>query len=155
MKQPIGTIGSLADAITKACEDKPELIIDMATLTGAARVALGPELPPLYCDQDHLSQAVLDASEAVNDPVWRMPLWDGYDEQMDGQISDLSSTGEGRMAGSITAALFLRRFGSDAKAWMHFDIYAWNPKTRPGHPAGGEMQAARALYHWLKETYPA
>ncbi|MEO1040178.1 MAG: leucyl aminopeptidase family protein [Pseudomonadota bacterium] len=143
----------LADAITKACEDKPELLIDMATLTGAARVALGPELAPIYTADDAMAEAVTAQGRQVDDPVWRMPLHDGYDIQMDGEISDLSSTGAGPMAGSITAALFLRRFASDAAAWAHFDIFAWNPSPRPGRPKGGELLGGRALYAYLKQRY--
>ncbi len=144
----------LADALTKACEAGPELVIDMATLTGAARIALGPDLAPVYATDDAMAEGVIRAGEAVDDPVWRMPLWDGYDAQMDGDISDLSNTGDGPYAGSITAALFLRRF-ADAPAWMHFDVFAWNPKARPGRPAGGEMTGARAIYAWLKTRYGA
>ena len=143
----------LADAITKAIEAEPELLIDMATLTGAARIALGPELAPVYTTDEALAASLHAAGATVEDPIWRMPLWDGYDAQMDGEISDLSSTGDGRMAGSITAALFLRRFAGDAKAWAHFDIFAWNPKARPGRPKGGELLGGRALYEALKQRY--
>lgn len=142
----------LGDALARACEDKPELVIDMATLTGAARIALGPELAPVYTDDDALAADIAEAAGKVDDPVWRMPLWSGYDSQLDGEISDLSNTGSGPMAGSITAALFLRRF-VDTKAWVHLDIYGWNPKARPGRPLGGEMLAARALYEVLKTRY--
>ena len=144
----------LADALARACEDKPDLVIDMATLTGAARIALGPELAPVYTDDDSLAAAITQAAVKVDDPVWRMPLWTGYDSQLDGEISDLSNTGSGPMAGSITAALFLRRF-VDTTAWMHLDIYGWNPKARPGRPLGGEMLAGRALYEVLKGRYGA
>lgn len=143
----------LADAITRAIEDDPDLLIDMATLTGAARVALGPEIMPYYTDDEALSSGVEEAARTVDDPLWRMPLWDGYDSWMDGEISDLNNAAEGGFAGSVTAALFLRRFARDAKAWMHFDIYAWNPKSRPGRPSGGEMMGARALYHFIKRRY--
>ena len=108
---------------------------------------------PYYTDDDALSDGVMTAARLVDDPLWRMPLWDGYDSWMDGEISDLNNAAEGGFAGSITAALFLRRFARDAKAWMHFDIFAWNPKSRPGHPAGGEMMGARALYDFLKRRY--
>ena len=143
----------LADAITRACEDDPELLIDMATLTGAARVALGPEVMPFYTGDEELASAVLEASKAVDDPLWRMPLWDGYDSWMDGEISDLNNAADSSFAGSVTAALFLRRFAREAKSWIHFDIFAWNPKSRPGRPAGGEMMGARALYHHLKQRF--
>jgi leucyl aminopeptidase len=143
----------LADALTKALESQPELLIDMATLTGAARIALGPEVSPFYTDDDALAGAIAEAGAQVYDPVWRMPLWDGYDEWLDSPIADLSSTGGSRFAGSITAALFLRRFAGAAKAWVHFDIFAWNPKGRPGRPQGGEMLGARALWRMLKQRY--
>ncbi|MGY6532066.1 leucyl aminopeptidase family protein [Glycocaulis sp.] len=142
----------LGDALARACEDKPELVIDMATLTGAARIALGPELAPVYTDDDALAADMAAAALAVDDPVWRMPLWKGYESQMEGDISDMSNTGAGPMAGSITAALVLKRF-VDAPAWMHMDIYAWNPKARPGRPSGGEMLGARAVWEVLKKRY--
>lgn len=142
----------LGDALTRACEDKPELVIDMATLTGAARVALGPELAPVYTDDDTLAAEMAQAAAEVDDPCWRMPLWKGYESQMDGEISDMSNTGAGPMAGSITAALFLKRF-VDAPVWMHLDIFAWNPKARPGRPVGGEMLGARAVWEVLKARY--
>lgn len=142
----------LGDALTRACEDKPELVIDMATLTGAARIALGPELAPVYTDDDALAAEMAQAAAEVDDPCWRMPLWKGYESQMDGDISDMSNTGSGPMAGSITAALFLKRF-VDAPVWMHMDIFAWNPKARPGRPVGGEMLGARAVWEVLKTRY--
>jgi len=143
----------LADAITKAIESAPDLLIDMATLTGAARVALGPELAPVYTEDESLAQSLKDEGAACDDPVWPMPLWGGYDSWLDSDIADLSSTGKGGFAGSITAALFLRRFASDAKAWAHFDIYGWNPSARPGRPVGGEMLGARALWRVLKAKF--
>lgn len=143
----------LADALTKALESEPDLLIDMATLTGAARIALGPEVSPFYTDDAALAGEIAAAGEQVDDPVWRMPLWDGYDEWLDSPIADLSSTGASRFAGSITAALFLRRFAEGAKSWVHFDIFAWNPSERPGRPKGGEMLGARALWAMLKQRY--
>ncbi|MEQ8434100.1 MAG: leucyl aminopeptidase family protein [Oceanicaulis sp.] len=143
----------LADAITKAIESDPDLLIDMATLTGAARVALGPELAPVYTADEAFSAALKSQGQACDDPVWPMPLHDGYDSWLDSDIADLSSTGKGGFAGSITAALFLRRFASGAKAWAHFDIFAWNPSARPGRPAGGEMLGSRALWRVLKERF--
>ena len=143
----------LADAITRALEDSPDLLIDMATLTGAARIALGPELAPVYTPDPALAQAFQDAGAACDDPVWPMPLWDGYDGWMESEIADLSSTGKGKLAGSITAALFLRRFAREATAWAHFDIFAWNPSPRPGRPTGGEMLAGRAVWEVLKARY--
>ena len=120
---------------------------------GAARVAMGPEVAPFYTDVAEIAEGVTAAGERVDDPVWRLPLWNGYDQWLDSDIADLSSTGKGRFAGSITAALFLRRFASEAKAWAHFDIFAWNPTARPGRPAGGEMLGGRALYAWLKDRF--
>ncbi|XBQ14840.1 MAG: leucyl aminopeptidase family protein [Oceanicaulis sp.] len=143
----------LADAITKAIESDPELLIDMATLTGAARVALGPELAPVYTEDEAFARKLREAGAACDDPIWPMPLWNGYDAWLESEIADLSSTGKGKFAGSITAALFLRRFAGDAKAWAHFDIFAWNPSARPGRPAGGEMLGSRALWRVLKAKF--
>lgn len=142
----------LGDALAKAVEDNPDLVLDFATLTGAARVALGPDLAPFYTDDDALADALNKGGAKVADPLWRMPLWDGYDNQLDGSISDLKNTGDGGFAGSITAALFLRRFTGGCR-WCHFDIFAWNPKDRPGRPAGGEMLGARAAWEALKTLY--
>ncbi|HEV2566348.1 MAG TPA: leucyl aminopeptidase family protein [Microvirga sp.] len=142
----------LADALALADEESPDLLVDFATLTGAARVALGPELPPFYTDDDALAADIARHGTAVNDPVWRMPLWAPYQSQLDSKFADMNNTG-GPMGGSITAALFLRRFVSAAKAHVHFDIFAWNSSTRPARPEGGEVQAARAMYALLKERY--
>jgi leucyl aminopeptidase len=143
----------LADAITKAVESDPDLLIDMATLTGAARVALGPEVSPFFTQSAEIAAAISKAGEASDDPVWQMPLWDGYDAWLESPIADLSNTGSGSLAGSITAALFLRRFASEAKNWAHFDIFAWNPTGRPGRPQGGEMLGSRAVWTMLKDRY--
>jgi leucyl aminopeptidase len=142
----------LADALTLADEESPDLIVDFATLTGAARVALGPDLPPFYTDDDALAAEISRHGEAVNDPVWRMPLWAPYQAQLDSKYADMNNTG-GPMGGSITAALFLRRFVSAAKAHVHFDIFAWNNAAKPGRPEGGEVQAARLIYALLKDRY--
>ena len=142
----------LADALALADEESPDLVVDFATLTGAARVALGPELPPFYTDDDSLALEIARKGEEVNDPVWRMPLWTPYQSQLDSKFADMNNTG-GPMAGSITAALFLRRFVSAAKAYVHFDIFAWNNSTKPGRPEGGEVQAARLMYALLKDRY--
>ncbi|WP_262028341.1 leucyl aminopeptidase family protein [Microvirga sp. Mcv34] len=142
----------LADALALADEESPELLVDFATLTGAARVALGPELPPFYTDDDALAADIARHGSGVNDPVWRMPLWAPYQSQLDSKFADMNNTG-GPMGGSITAALFLRRFVSAAKAHVHFDIFAWNSSTKPARPEGGEVQAARAMYALLKERY--
>jgi leucyl aminopeptidase len=142
----------LADALALADEETPELIVDMATLTGAARVALGPELPPLYTHDDTLAADFARHAEAEHDPLWRMPLWRPYDSMLDSKTADINNVG-GPMAGSITAALFLSRFVTATKSWAHFDIYAWTPSAKPARPDGGECQVARALYALLKERY--
>jgi leucyl aminopeptidase len=144
----------LADALALADEDAPDLMFDFATLTGAARVALGPDLPPFYTDDDTLAAQVAEHAARARDPLWRLPLWRPYDAMIEGSVADVSNSGSGAgMAGSITAALFLRRFVEKAKAWAHFDVYAWNPKPRAHGPAGGEIQAARALFELLCERY--
>jgi leucyl aminopeptidase len=141
----------LADALTYASEDQPDLLFDFATLTGAARVALGPELPPFYTGDDALAEEIAAHGRAANDPVWRLPLWDNYDSGLDGKISDLVSVTSGGFSGSIVAALFLRRFVSDPTRWAHFDAYCWNPSTRPGRPEGGEVQSARLLHQLIED----
>jgi leucyl aminopeptidase len=140
----------LADALAYACEEEHDLLLDFATLTGAARVALGPELPPFYTGDDALAADIAACGLAANDPVWRLPLWENYDSGLDGKISDLVSVTSGGFSGSIVAALFLRRFVDDPARWAHFDVYCWNPATKPGRPEGGEAQAARLLYDLLE-----
>ena len=135
----------LADAMTYASEDKPDWLISMATLTGAARVALGPDLPPFYCDDDGAAAAIQAAGMANWDPLWRMPFWAPYEEMIEPGIADLDNAPSGGMAGSITAALFLRRFAEGAGRYAHFDIYGWQPKPAPGRTKGGVQQGARAL----------
>ncbi len=135
----------LADAMAYASEDQPDWLISMATLTGAARVALGPDLPPFYCDDDKAAAAIFDAGAANWDPLWRMPFWAPYDEMIEPGIADLDNAPSGGMAGSITAALFLRRFAEGAGRYAHFDIYGWQPKPAPGRTKGGVQQGARAL----------
>ncbi|MEA2935145.1 MAG: leucyl aminopeptidase [Variibacter sp.] len=142
----------LADALALADEEGPDLLIDMGTLTGAARVALGPDLPPFYTEDDALAADIAKHAAAENDPVWRMPLWRPYKAMLDSKIADTNNVG-GSFAGSITCALFLAKFVERAKSWAHFDIYAWTPKAKPGRPEGGECQAARALYALLSERY--
>jgi leucyl aminopeptidase len=143
----------LADALALADEEAPELLIDMGTLTGAARVALGPELPPFYTDDEALAADVARHAAAENDPVWRLPLWPRYDSMLDSKVADLNNVATGGFAGSIVCALFLKRFIGAAKSWLHFDIYAWTPSAKPGRPEGGECQAARALYALLASRY--
>jgi leucyl aminopeptidase len=136
----------LADALAEADSEKPVLLIDCATLTGAARVALGPELPVLFTRHDDLAASLLAHGEAVCDPLWRLPLWPGYRKTLDSKVADLSSTGDSSLHGAITAALFLAEFVDPATRWLHIDMYAWNAKTRPGRPEGGEPQCVRALF---------
>ena len=143
----------LADALAFADEEAPELLIDMATLTGAARVALGPDLPPFYTDDDGLAAEIQSHGMAVNDPLWRMPLWRPYAALIETPIADLNNAGAGGLAGSITAALFLRRFSETAAAHVHFDIFGWTPNPKPGRPKGGEQQGMRALFSLFQKRY--
>jgi leucyl aminopeptidase len=143
----------LADALTRAAELEPALTIDMATLTGAARVALGPQLPPFYTDDEELAGQIEAAAKAEGDPLWRMPLWKPYAEALDSDVAEIKNDPDGwAQAGSVTAALFLQRFAPPGP-WVHLDIFAWNPKGRPGHPAGAEAQAIRGLYRMLRDRY--
>jgi leucyl aminopeptidase len=143
----------LADALALADEERPELLIDMATLTGAARVALGPDLPPFYTDDEALAAQIAAASVAVEDPLWRMPLWSPYDAKLNSKIADINNVTSDGFAGSITAALFLRRFVEKTTAWAHFDIMAWNPEVRSHGPFGGEAQGIRALERIISSRY--
>ncbi len=142
----------LADALALGAEELPSVMLDMATLTGAARVALGPDLVPFYTDDEPLAAELFQAGRRAADPLWRMPLWPGYERDIEPEIADLDNAPGGGMAGSITAALFLKRFVADV-AWAHFDIYAWSPKPRPGRPRGGECQAARAVLRVLEGRF--
>jgi leucyl aminopeptidase len=145
----------LADALALAAEESPALIVDFATLTGAARVALGPELPPVYGADAALVAQLREAGEALADPLWPMPLWDPYDEDLGSRIADLNNAPAGGMAGSITAALFLRRFVADPSRWLHLDIYAWNQRDKPGRPPGAEAQGIRAVAALLAARFGA
>jgi leucyl aminopeptidase len=145
----------LADALALAAEEKPALIVDLATLTGAARTALGPEVIPVYSRHDALATEVVRHGERVADPLWRMPLWQPYMAMLDSKVADINNAGSSPFAGSITAALFLSRFVPEQIPWLHADIYGWNPSTKPGRPEGGEAQAIRAVFAWLSEQYPA
>lgn len=141
----------LADALALAGEDRPDLLIDFATLTGAARVALGPDLPAFYTGDDALALEIETYGRKLADPVWRLPLWEPYDSQLDGKASNIVNVSAGPHAGSITAALFLRRFVAEPRNWAHFDLFAWNPTTKPGRPEGGEIQTARLLAELIEE----
>ncbi len=141
----------LADALAYADEEAPDLIIDMATLTGAARVALGPDLPPLFTDDEGLADDLAEASLETDDPLWRLPLYMGYDKDIRTKFADITNAPAGGMAGAITAALFLKRFVTAAKSWAHLDIYGWAPNERPHSPGGGEAQTIRALYHYIRQ----
>jgi leucyl aminopeptidase len=143
----------LADALALADGEAPALLVDYATLTGAARVALGADLPALYTNDDALAADLARLAEAVNDPVWRMPLWPPYDSLLDSKVADVNHISGGPLAGSITAALFLNRFVEATKSYAHFDIYAWNPSAKPGRPEGGEAQAARLVYALIRERF--
>jgi len=145
----------LADALAYACEEKPDLLIDMATLTGAARVALGPDLPPFYTDDETLAADIATASANVVDPLWRMPLYKPYEADVKARIADLTNAPSGGFAGSITAALFLKRFVTPETRWAHFDIFAWSPKDKPHAPMGGEAQGIRALFDVISKRHPA
>lgn len=140
----------LADAMALGVEDNPKLMITLATLTGAARVALGPDLPPFYCDDEVFAADVVAAAARVSDPLWRMPLWRPYAASLASPIADLNNAPGGSFAGSVMAALFLKRFAPEDAVWGHFDIYAWRPKSAPGRPAGGEAQVIRALFAALE-----
>jgi len=140
----------LGDALTKASEDNPALMIDFATLTGAARVALGPAIPPFYCNHKEWAAPVVEHCMTVHDPIWHMPLWDPYFKMLSSPVADMKNAGGG-FAGSVTAALFLKQFIGETR-WMHLDVYGWNPSSSAGRPAGGEMFALRGLYSWLKTS---
>ena len=143
----------LGDAITKACEEKPELLLDFATLTGAARVALGPDLPPVFANIDGQGEAMMQSGKKADDPVWHLPLWAGYDDMLKTDIADLDNAPAGGFAGAITAALFLKRFVEEGTEWMHFDTFAWRPAPKPGRPKGGDALGMRAAWSYLKDRY--
>jgi leucyl aminopeptidase len=142
----------LADALALASESKPALMLDFATLTGAARVALGPEITPFYTADEKLAADLAAASGDARDPLWRMPLWGPYEADLDSPVADLKNGGDASFAGSIYAALFLKKF-ADAPAWAHFDMYAWSPKDKPARPAGGDAQSLRACWALLKRRF--
>lgn len=143
----------LCDALAEADTEDPALIVDFTTLTGAARVALGGELPAMFANQDELADDLLKAGEAVNDPMWRLPLWKPYRRLLDSKVADINNVSEGGMGGAITAALYLQEFVDDARPWAHFDISAWNASDRPGRPVGGEAQGLRAVFEMIERRF--
>ena len=143
----------LADALAKAAEGEPELIVDFATLTGAARVALGPDLPALFVNDDHFASEIEAAAKEVEDPVWRMPLWDAYDEMLKSDIADVANHSGSQMAGAVVAAMFMKRFVPDKTPWAHLDTFAWREKAKPGRPKGGEALGLRAVLAALRKRY--
>jgi len=143
----------LADALAEADREKPDWLIDCATLTGAARVAVGPDLPALYSSDDAMAQALLDAGLAVADPLWRMPLHQPYRDYIEGKVADITNSADTPFAGSITAALFLREFVDRTKSYAHLDMFAWSPRARPGRPLGAEATGLRALFHAIEKRY--
>lgn len=143
----------LCDLLADACAEQPEILFDFATLTGAARVALGPDLPALFCDDETWAAAIANAGMAVFDPVWRLPLWAGYDDWLKSPVADLNNISSKPFAGAIVAALFLKRFVAEGISHAHIDLYAWNDQTRPGRPEGGEAQAMRAVFAALCQRF--
>jgi leucyl aminopeptidase len=143
----------LCDALALADDERPDLLIDLATLTGAARVALGPELPAVFGTRQQTVDAVLRHGRAVADPLWQMPLWSGYDDDYSSKVADFNNSSSTAFAGAIIGALYLRRFVTQAPDWLHIDLFAWNPKERPGRPVGAEAHAVRALFAMLAERY--
>jgi leucyl aminopeptidase len=143
----------LADALDKAAEAGPELIVDFATLTGAARVALGPDLPAFFSSDDGFAAEVEQGARDVDDPLWRMPLWQPYEEMLKSDIADVANAANSPMAGCITAAVFLKRFVPEGTAWAHLDTYAWRDQAKPGRPKGGEALGLRAVFSALESRY--
>ncbi|MGE4043888.1 MAG: M17 family metallopeptidase [Acetobacteraceae bacterium] len=143
----------LCDLLHEACEAKPAILIDCATLTGAARVALGPDLPALFCNDDTAAEELLRAGREAADPMWRLPLWPGYDDWLKSPVADMNNVSTRPQAGAVTAALYLQRFVAAGVPWMHLDLYAWNDSTRPGRPEGGEAQTMRALFAFLHKRF--
>ncbi|MFD1107289.1 leucyl aminopeptidase family protein [Sphingobium olei] len=143
----------LGDALVRAGEEQPELIVDFATLTGAARVAVGPDLPALFANDESLAAEVAAAGAEVDDPTWRLPLWDGYADMLKSDVADINNAGEGGFAGAITAALFLKRFVPEGTPWLHLDTFAWRPAAKPGRPKGGEALGLRAVFRLLQQRY--
>jgi leucyl aminopeptidase len=145
----------LCDALHEGASEKPTMMVNCATLTGAARVALGAELPALFCNNDDLAEDILGAGKAVADPLWRMPLFADYRRLLDSKVADINNVSGGPMGGAITAALYLKEFVPDDVPWAHIDMMAWNGTTRPGRPEGGEAQAARAIFTAIERRISA
>jgi leucyl aminopeptidase len=145
----------LADSLAKAAESEPQLIVDFATLTGAARVALGPDLPALFVSDDEFASQIADAATDVEDPLWRMPLWDAYDDMLKSDIADLANASGSPMAGAVVAAMFMKRFVPDTVPWAHLDTWAWRDSAKPGRPKGGEALGLRAVFAALQARFPA
>jgi leucyl aminopeptidase len=143
----------LCDALADADAERPDLIIDMATLTGAARVALGPELPAIFGSRNETVDGIVRHGRQVADPLWPMPLWSGYDDELGSKVADLNNVSSSAFAGAVIAALYLRRFVTETPDWVHIDLFAWNPRERPGRPVGAEAQAVRAVHAYLTERY--
>jgi leucyl aminopeptidase len=143
----------LADALAAASEGSPDLLVDFATLTGAARVALGADLPPVFCGDPELSAQLQECGALAGDPVWPLPLWDGYDDELASRVADLGNVSTSGFAGAILGALFLRRFVTDPARWVHLDVYGWNARERPGRPVGAEAHAVRAVYGLIRQRY--
>jgi len=144
----------LSDALTEASGEAPDLLLDFATLTGAARVALGTELPAFFAEDDQIARGLAEAAGRTSDPIWRMPLHSAYRPQLDSMIADLTNASKSRFGGAITAALFLREFVADPTRWVHFDLMGWNERARPGRPEGGEAMALLATFEYLRTRYP-
>ncbi len=144
----------LADALTRAAEDEPQLMVDFATLTGAARVALGPDLPAFFANDDALAAEAAECADELDDPLWRMPLWGAYDDMLKSDLADLANSANSPMAGCITAALFLQRFVAEGIAWAHLDTFAWRESARPGRPKGGDALGLRTMFGVLKRLHP-
>ena len=143
----------LCDALAEADSENPDMILDFATLTGAARVALGTDLPALFCNNDNLAGDLAKAGDTVNDPMWRLPLWRPYRQLLESKVADINNVSEGGFGGAITAALYLQEFVRDTTPWAHFDMMAWNLSGRPGRPAGGEAQSLRGVFEMLEKRY--
>jgi leucyl aminopeptidase len=145
----------LADCLAEADRETPRLVVDLATLTGAARTALGPDLPALFTPDDKLAADLQASAQLVSDPMWRLPLWKPYRRMIDGKLADITNASESPHAGAITAALFLQEFVTPGTSWAHLDLFAWNPAARPGRPEGGEAMSLRALFHMISQKYPS